>query len=335
MTDVSKRANITKKKDSLERMVGFRTDFDESQKVFDVPPEELKVPNDLRDQVRDSLEEIIALHLEDDVSLGDGLRIAEAVGRVDLIRARIAQGFVLEEHKSPLSLCLAAFKYGTEEQHIEAIKVMEDMGIGQYSMIDKSEKVEREIQQINDHFHFYRSQYPLNNRHYFEGGKPFSAYQLNAAAELLKTDYDLVIGLQSGGVLFAALLEMLGMNVRYLSWHREWAPTGRSPEWEQIGSVQEKPTTAQKILLCEDDSVTGNTLDVVGKFLSNLGADRTDIFFKNHWIESNRENTEDSAFFANAIDANTFESSGFYDKLVDLRKRAERSVERLLVDSDA
>ena len=102
---------------------------------------------------------------------------------------------------------------------------------------------------------------------------------INAAGELI-SQYDLIVGVMNAGCSMAALCELMGGNVRYIEWHqkdREWE--NREPVWRNVGMNFKPVTEAKRILVCENDAVTGTTLRKIIPALQALGSEAVDVCF--------------------------------------------------------
>lgn len=94
-------------------------------------------------------------------------------------------------------------------------------------------------------------------------------------SRLAEKDYDLVVGVVHAGVSPALLMEALGKNTRYLEYHRK---IPKPPSWQKFGRNVETPVSAQNILVCENDVVTGSTLQAIQPVLADLGPQKVDLF---------------------------------------------------------
>lgn len=229
----------------------------------------------------------VALFQDGDVSLG--IRLARAAGEIELIREKIRQ---LRSSDQPnlgyYDLPLAIGQFGTQADIENLIRnytsdtrfIADTLGRPEYDNPIKAFRLG-----ISMNLHRYAKHYnvPL--------GRVGEASTVNAAVELHKRNYDLVVGVLNAGTIFALPLEALGSNVRYLEYHRSWKR--KKPVWRKVGRHQEKPKKAKRILICENDSVTGKTLRAVLPKVEALEPELIDVCF----------DSEDEAAFQKSLEA--------------------------------
>ncbi len=116
---------------------------------------------------------------------------------------------------------------------------------------------------------------------------------INAAVELSKNNYDLVIGVLKSGSTLAVPFEVLGDNVRYVEWHRHWT---RKPIWRKVGETTDKPTEAKRVLICENDAASGKTLQALQPILDKLNPDEVDICFSGYFPDKSIDIAEGFPF---------------------------------------
>lgn len=115
----------------------------------------------------------------------------------------------------------------------------------------------------------YQTKYGLNTKRNKERDGKMNLYMINAVGELYDK-YDLVVGVANGGINMASLFEIYGVETRYIEWHsgtgdpKRWK---RDPVWRNIGFDRRKVKEAKRILVCENDAMTGQTLSKVVEFL--------------------------------------------------------------------
>lgn len=147
-------------------------------------------------------------------------------------------------------------------------------------------------------------------------------YLLNAAYEIMKGKYDLVICVLNGGSGLPEFLEMLGQPTRYLEWHRK--DSQKAPEWRAIGRDTSPVASAGKILICENDAETGSTLTAIIPTLKKLGAKEVDVCFSIDRLQKNEEvmRREDIAkFYGRSLNIEAMDTTNFHEYLKDFLKR--------------
>lgn len=143
------------------------------------------------------------------------------------------------------------------------------------------------------------------------------AYDLSAAIELSRKKYDLIIGVLKAGSTLALPMEAIGENVRYMEWHKHWK---RKPVWRNVGRATEKPKKAKKILLCENDAVSGNTIEALLPSLEKLGAEEVDICFTALYPEKSTQISE-SLPLNSIYNTSDLGYKNCYSNLVEFRRR--------------
>ena len=106
----------------------------------------------------------------------------------------------------------------------------------------------------------------------------FNSLHVNAAMEVSRLDYDLIVGIYRGCTSLTTPLEVIGDNVRYINYSRLRNPN-KDGEWLPVGRVRELPEKAEKILVCEDDAVTGGSLRRAIPLLEKLDPKQVDVCF--------------------------------------------------------
>lgn len=135
---------------------------------------------------------------------------------------------------------------------------------------------------------------------------------LNAAVELSKEQYDLVVAVMNSGAPLATLLEVLGQNVRYLEWRKHWT---KQPQWRNIGLHRQKIQSAHKILVSEDDTMTGTTLKTIAPILQSLGPDQIDVAFTVNIHRTNEAVIENNSAYNKSIDIKKINPEHFFENL--------------------
>lgn len=250
--------------------------------------------------------------LNGDTNLYMAFKCLEFLGEEDRVRERVALGLRLNGHDQvSYSLLRATLKYGTEEQIRKAIlEYAAEYGI---ESIEFADYIQDKLRPISENFNRYAEKSNLEPRF-------ITAEWLNAAFELEKQKYDLIVGVMNSGKYIANLMEFFGETVRYVEWHRHWK---RSPVLRNIGGSTERIYEANKILICEQDTRSGATLKALIPFLKKLNPAQVDICF---WIDHygiNDKNVKDIGFYQNSFHTYTIPSSDLFNHI----KTAEDLVE--------
>ncbi len=122
-----------------------------------------------------------------------------------------------------------------------------------------------------------------------------SSFHVNAAMEISRMDYDHIIGIYRGCTGLTTPLEVLGDNVRYIDYSRDFPE--EPPKWIQVGRVTDLPKRAYKVLVCEDDAVTGDTLTSVIPLIQELEPKRVVVRFHGANFEKSRAVVDQIPFY--------------------------------------
>ncbi|MBI2635782.1 hypothetical protein HYW84_00440 [Candidatus Peregrinibacteria bacterium] len=104
-----------------------------------------------------------------------------------------------------------------------------------------------------------------------------NVYQLlfpTAALQLHEQNYDIAIGVLHGGANIVNYMHPLGQNSGYLEWHRHWQ---RNPTW--ITKNRTEIRKGMRVLLCENDACSGDTLINVMRKLDSISPSSVDVCF--------------------------------------------------------
>lgn len=157
-------------------------------------------------------------------------------------------------------------------------------------------------------------------------------HQINAAMEIKRMNYDLAIGILNGGSTLAHLVEMSGVETRYLEWRRNWK---RAPIWKKMGGNQAKVQQADRILLIEDDAVTGSTLRAVQPLIENLNPSQVDVCFWNSIGKLSFEAARGLDFFEKIMHVSMLNHADILDKMDEFRTKLESTLQRVKVTATA
>jgi len=102
-----------------------------------------------------------------------------------------------------------------------------------------------------------------------------SLMAMNAAVELAQGDYDLTVGVAQGGSILPLLMHCLVGKATFV----KNSPDGAKMHWFAPGREFRRPDQAPRILVCEDDALTGKTLKKVRETVAQLNPETVDVCF--------------------------------------------------------
>ncbi len=205
------------------------------------------------------------------------LLILRKADRVDLIRQVIDHELAAGQIES-VDLMDALLEYG-DPQMVDA-RFQEYINREPWAIrhfFEEKRYVKARMQPIQSAYADFAKKHHLPADLVTIGGYASPSEYVNAAVELKERQYDLAIGVLNSGVPLASMLDFLGQETRYLEWHRGWK---RGPKWKKMGRNTEKITQAKRILVCEHDMDTGQTLEAIVPFLRKLKPETVDIVFR-------------------------------------------------------
>lgn len=254
--------------------------------------------------------------LNRDTNLYMAFKCLEFLGEEDRIKERMARGVRFGgTDQVSYHLLKATLKYGIEEQIQKALlEYASEDGI---KYIEFADYIQEKLRPISGSFNHYAEKNNLEPQ-------LLTAEWLNAAFELKKQKYDLIIGVMNSGKYVANLMEFFGEIVRYVEWHRHWK---RSPVLRNIGGSTERIHEAKKILICEQDTRSGATLKALIPFLKKFNPAQVDICFLVDHYGTNDKNVKDVGFYQNSFHTYTlpsqdlFKHIGTAEDLAETKKR--------------
>ncbi|HLC71611.1 MAG TPA: hypothetical protein VJI32_06370 [Candidatus Nanoarchaeia archaeon] len=248
--------------------------FDE-QEICDDPA--------LKDELHTLLENVAVAAMDEDTDISMGLSILESLGRVGEIKTRVGKGIGRKEWPN-YDLVEATVRYGTPEQIDTAVSQFYEDNPKDFWAFEWRGIFHKEFQEINTYLENYSRKYNLQ----YKGAGPV---EVNAAQEMLKRNYSLVVSVLWKGGTLPNILEALGQNTRHVEYHRDWKKQG--PRWKKIGKDSSSPKRAERILVCEDDAVTGKTLGAVHAFLKRLSPEQLDVCLTSHSLRMRNQLAEE------------------------------------------
>jgi len=263
---------------------------------------------DLFNVLSQKLLEMAELCYKDDYNIYMAFKYFELLGLKDRIIERINHGIRNKNGQVCYDLFRATCKYGSEEQIKNATDTyVKEEGI--YAIEDMPYFRER-FQEITATVNKYSQFYNL------PVGFAITSEIFNAAMEIKKRDYDLAIGVLRSGAPIAVMLEIMGMETKYLEWSRKWK---KGPIWRKIGRDRdveveiEKP--GKKIIVCEHDTYTGTTLKAIAPLIKKLEPQSIDVCF---WIDAHHTNKEilkNADDYGAGYNAGDFPQEDFFENL--------------------
>lgn len=157
---------------------------------------------------------------------------------------------------------------------------------------------------------------------------------VNAAAEIKKQKYDLIIGVLGAGTPIPGLIEMMGNNnVRYLEWHKKWKK--KLPTWKNIGRVRDVVTQADKILVCENDTQYGTTLATIQPLLEKLQPKQVDVSFYIDVHQRNKMVVNALPFYNSAFDIKDLPTDRSFEHWKGFARLSERILKTTEENNDS
>ncbi len=153
--------------------------------------------------------------------------------------------------------------------------------------------------------------------------KNISFTQVNAAIEISKMDYDLVLCILNGGASLGNLVEIAGLNTRFLEWRKHWK---KDPIWRKVGKNTTKPTGANNILVIEDDASTGTTLKAIQPLIKKLNPENVDICFCGMFLKHSIDVAQSLSSFNEVVRMFSLSHKKALDNLDEFRAKLETAL---------
>ncbi len=224
----------------------------------------------------------------------------ELASKQDWYRVKHISGFlgdfsVIMDHIDEYGVCMRSEESEGALRHYDLLETAIKRGTGrminrvlnQYfcsvddnsvwvDIVDDVVRENGELGEINDRTADSLGVYAAANGIEVKNG--FNSLHVNTAMEISRSDYDLIVGIYRGCTSLTTPLEVIGDNVRYINYSRLRNPN-RDAEWLPVGRVRQVPEKAEKILVCEDDAVTGGSLKKAVPLLEKLDPKQVDVCF--------------------------------------------------------
>jgi len=275
------------------------------------------IPEEKKEEARGLARKIIDLGLQNDSDIFAAYKYSVAIGETDGIIKRMKQGLYSND-KINYDLVQTALNYGNDEDMQQAVSAWRTVESKQDSISAflNEGTIKKIVERIKASLNQYSKDYNLPKN------KTLSAH-INAAMEIAKQEYDLAVGIQRGCVNVTTILEAIGQRTRYVRYSPAWEKRG--PYWEKVGRHKDKPTKAKKIIVCEDDTVTGKTLKAVQPLIEKLEPQTVDICFMGMNPEISRERAEGLGFYTNVTSTMSYS----FDHFVENLRAAEAALREL------
>ena len=229
--------------------------------------------------------EVANLAVVHDANLYLAFQYFETLGLKNRIKERVDKGCRTESGELYYDLTLASLEYGSDDQAENVLREwVTDKQRGDFPEAFQGTKYFKErLPVIREAYKEFAQKNNLPDSIVNMGGLNTTDL-INAAIELKKMNYDVVIGVLKSGIHVATIMDFLGQNTRFIEWHKHWKS---GPRLKKIGSDISPITSAQKILICEQDAHTGATLNALIPFIEKLNPEKVDVSF---WIDEQRQN---------------------------------------------
>ncbi len=269
-------------------------------------------------EIRALLVQRAEMALEDDLNPLVACHLLPQLGMEDRLRDRVKRGIRYGEN-SDGEVCFDYFTKGFKYLDEQERESYTDEFLTEYDFtcLESAEYFREERRALDSAFEKYCAKWNLPH-------VSLALEHVNAAQELMKEEYDLAVGVMNSGAPMTVMLECLGMSARYLEWHlKDWEGP---PVWREIGRETESPKRAKKILVTENDTQTGATVEAIIPTLKELGPDQVDVTFLYDPWKTNEKSVKKQPFYGEAFQISDFNKKGVYRKLQDARKRLEAAV---------
>lgn len=272
------------------------------------------------EECKSKMLEIAKLGLEHDANIHVAFKYFRALGREDLIQKRLAKSMRHESGETYTDLFYEFLNRGTTQKAEEAIRDWIEDAKMPLIGFEGTKYFSERLKPIHAAYEHFARSYGLEDQSF----TPDLAY-INAACELKKRHYDVVIGVLNSGLPLAAFMDFLGQPTRYVEWHRHWK-TG--PKWRKMGSDHARIKGAKKILVAEHDTHTGKTLEVLAPFLEKLHPDIVDVAFNTDRWETNQQHVSANPMYHEQVHVRSMPLQSLVENLNDVTKHAKEYLAR-------
>ena len=149
-----------------------------------------------------------------------------------------------------------------------------------------------------------------------------SCFQISAAMQISRQDYTAIFGILQSGASIAAYTDVLDVPSGFIEYHRRW-PT-KKPVWKEANRAKKYGQNGA-ILLCENDAISGKTIENVRRKVDTLNPTRVDILFTGYHEKSSKDlaikNGADNTFHINDYDC-----THVYSDMLEFRKKLQEKI---------
>ncbi len=147
-----------------------------------------------------------------------------------------------------------------------------------------------------------------------------------AALQIKEAHYDLVAGIHSGGSLLPNRLHPIGQNVAYIEWHQRWEA---SPRLRNVHATQAL-RKGMRILLCENDAITGESLRRVSEKLErDLRPSSIDLCFTGMGYKNSGELAKAQKRFGSIFHITELDQASVFTDMIRYRDQLEQALRNL------
>lgn len=151
---------------------------------------------------------------------------------------------------------------------------------------------------------------------------PISLVNINGAMEIPEQEHDLAVGIHRGCAEVTNLLDATNLPVRYIRYSQEDQET--QPYWSPVGRNQQKISKAKRIIICEDDVVSGTTLQAVHPLIERLNPEVVDIYFCGYTPKKSCKAASALGYYTNVLSTESIS----FDRFVANLKKAQRTLKK-------
>lgn len=282
---------------------------------------------DKKMKVKKLANKIVELGLKEDLNLYYACESAGILGENDAVLARIRQQDEDADYYN-FDLCKFAVTYGNEEDKNRGMRMFcgEKRRLKNLETFDMGmEHICPEIRELCDRIRGQMQQYTEK----FELDDRFvGSPHVNAAVQIVKLDYDLIVGIQGGCSNLTNVLEFIGDDrLRYINYSKSLE---KLPVWEKIGRSRKEVEKAKKILICENDAVSGQTLRSVQPLIEKLQPEGVDICFSGGFFdEKSQLVAEQMGIYKRIFSVMNMDFDNFLENIREASRKGEVEMSRL------
>jgi len=264
-------------------------------------------------RAKELAQKIIELGIKDDKNLYLAYKYSNLLDEPEAIIARMRKSIYTKDEEPHYDLLQTALKWGDDNDIQTAISIYHKARPNEFkkenidALLDSPDcdQITKITGPIRTALEKYRAEFG------FKEGYRVDDY--NAAMEIKKREYDLAIGIQTGCSALTNVLEMIGQPTRYIRHSKKW--NNRKPHWMAIGKEKERVKKAKKIIVCENDAVSGKTLQAVQPLIEKLQPETIDICFSGYSDEDSIATAQNLGFYTNVFSTVTIGYNHFLENI--------------------